>query len=364
MSKYSIIPRFLAFMNFLGGILLVCNVLNAQDIHFTQFYSAPFNISPGLTGVFPGETRLMGNFRSQWHSVPVEYSTLTLAGETKLPGKDRADGFFALGMGFNYDQGGVSRLNYSNFHVNGSYTKRLAPKFYATVGGQWGLSQRRFQANGLIFDAQYDPSTGAVDPSLPTLEDFSNRRNFFADFNTGLNFRFQTRVDDELVDRLEMRTKIDAGIGIFHLNTPLQNFIEDDISDISLPVRFTPYILATIKVGSNIDLIYNTMFQSQATYKQWLNGFGIKWHLNRQPGNQLAIQFVANYRSFDFSEALAPAFEVVYNGWRAGFSYDVNVSEFEVATRNRSGPEFFVHYHLAKVKRKRQLPEYKICPLI
>jgi hypothetical protein len=106
------------------------------------------------------------------------------------------------------------------------------------------------------------------------------------------------------------------------------------------------------------------MFQSQATYKQWLNGFGIKWHLNRQPGNQLAIQFVANYRSFDFSEALAPAFEVVYNGWRAGFSYDVNVSEFEVATRNRSGPEFFVHYHLAKVKRKRQLPEYKICPLI
>lgn len=364
MSNATLFSRFLAFFLFLGGFFTCLGVLRAQDIHFTQFYSAPFNISPALTGVFPGETRLMSNLRSQWHSVPVDYSTMVMAGETKLPGKDRTKGFFAVGMGFNYDQGGVSRLNYANLHVNGSYTKRLAPKFYATVGGQWGLSQRRFRSNGLIFDTQYNPDTGLGDPSLPSQEDFSNRRNFFADFNTGLNFRFQTRVDEELVDRLEMRTKIDAGIGIFHLNTPLQNFIEDDFSKISLPVRFTPYILATIKVGNNLDLIYNTMFQSQATYRQWLNGIGAKLHLNRQPGRQLAVQFVANYRSFDFSEALAPAFEVVYNSWRVGFSYDLNISEFEVATRNRSGPEFFVHFHMAQVKRKRILPEYKICPLI
>lgn len=346
------------------GILLLGAPLLGQDIHFTQFYAAPMNISPALTGIFAGETRLMTNFRSQWHSVPVDFSTVTMAGEMKLINPNANRRFFSVGMGFNYDQGGVSRLNFTNFSVTGSYTQRLSERFYATVGAQMGAVQRRFRDNGLIFDTQYDPTTGAVDPLLPTQEDFSNRRNFYGEFNTGLNVRFQTRVDNRLVDNLEKRTKIDAGVGIYHLNTPLQNFIEDDIDDITLPVRFTPYVLATIQVSDNLDLIYNTMFQAQGTYRQWLNGVGARLHLNRQPGKQLSVQFIGNYRSYDFEEALAPAFEVNYNNWRVGFSYDINVSEFEIATRNRSGPEFFVHYMMAKVKRKRMLPDFKICPLI
>ncbi|MBK8879462.1 MAG: PorP/SprF family type IX secretion system membrane protein [Haliscomenobacter sp.] len=349
---------------FWGGFMLFATFLSAQDIHWTQFYAAPMNISPGLVGIFPGETRFMGNYRSQWHSVPVDYRTLGLSVDSKLPNKRADRHFVTLGLGFNYDQGGVSRLNFTNLNLNGSYTQRLASKFYATLGGQWAFAQRRFQTKGLIFDDQYDPSLGGIDPALPTQEDFSNRRNFFTDLNVGLNFRFQARDDNELVDRLAKRTKIDAGFGIYHLNTPLQNFIEDDFSEIDLPIRFTPYILATVKVGSNLDLIYNAMFQTQTSYRQWLNGIGAKLHLNRTPGKQLSIQFVANYRSYDFEESIAPAFEIFYNHWRAGFSYDVNVSEFEVATRGKSGPEIFVHYHMAKAKRKRLLPEYKICPLI
>lgn len=348
----------------LGFVLLAGNALSGQDIHFTQFYASPMNISPALTGIFAGETRLMTNFRSQWHSVPVDFRTVTLAAETKLVNPQANRRFFALGMDFNYDQGGASRLNFTNLSVTGSYTQRLSSKFYATVGGQIGVAQRRFRDNGLIFDTQYDPLTGGVDPLLPTQEDFSNRRNFFADFNTGVNFRFQTRDDNRLVDNLSKRTKIDAGVGIFHLNTPLQNFVEDDIDAISLPVRFTPYMLATIQVSDKVDLIYNTMYQSQGKYRQWLNGVGARLHLNRQPGKQLSVQMVGNYRSYDFAESLAPAFEVHYNTWRVGFSYDVNVSAFQVATDNRSGPEFFVHYLMARVKRKRELPEFKICPLI
>lgn len=59
--------------------MLYASLLSAQDIHWTQFYAAPMNISPGLIGIFPGETRFMANYRSQWHSVPVDYSTLGLS---------------------------------------------------------------------------------------------------------------------------------------------------------------------------------------------------------------------------------------------------------------------------------------------
>ncbi|MFZ4561089.1 MAG: PorP/SprF family type IX secretion system membrane protein [Saprospiraceae bacterium] len=346
------------------ALMMVGTRVSAQDIHFTQFYAAPMNISPALTGIFAGESRLMTNFRSQWHSVPVDFRTLTLAAEMKLINPNANRRFFSLGMDFNYDQGGISRLNFTNLSVTGTYTQRLSDRFYATFGAQLGAAQRRFRDNGLVFDTQYDPATGAVDPSLPTQEDFSNRRNFYMDLNTGLNLRFQTRVDNRLVDNLEKRTKVDAGVGIYHLNTPLQNFIEDDMDDISLPIRFTPYVLATIQVSDNLDIVYNTMLQFQGTYRQWLNGVGARLHLNRQPGKQLSVQFVGNYRSYDFAEALAPAMEVSYNNWRVGFSYDVNVSEFSIATRNRSGPEVFIHFLMARVKRNQMLPELKICPLI
>jgi hypothetical protein len=57
-----------------GAVALIVGTrVSAQDIHFTQFYAAPMNISPALTGIFAGESRLMTNFRSQWHSVPVDF---------------------------------------------------------------------------------------------------------------------------------------------------------------------------------------------------------------------------------------------------------------------------------------------------
>ncbi|MFM8449416.1 MAG: PorP/SprF family type IX secretion system membrane protein [Haliscomenobacter sp.] len=354
------LKAYLAGVMFFGAVA----VLEGQDIHYTQFYAAPMNISPALTGIFAGETRLMTNFRSQWHSVPVDYRTVTLAAEKKLLTPNSDTRFFSLGIGFNYDQGGVSRLNLSNLVLTGSYTQRLDKKLYVTAGAQMAATQRRFQDNGLVFDAQYDPVTGLYDPSLPTLEDFSSRRNFYAEMNAGVNFRYQTRVDKRLVDNLEKRTKIDAGIGLYHLNTPLQNFIGDGGNDIALPLRLSPYVLATIQVSDNLDIIYNTLYQSQGKYRQWLNGIGARYHLNRQPGKQLSVQFVGNYRSYDFSESLSPAFGLDYNNWRVGLSYDINVSEFDIATKGRSGPELYIHYLMARVNRKNLLPQFKICPLI
>ena len=51
--------------------------LKAQDPIFSQFYSTPMQINPALTGLFKGDLRFIGNYRSQWNKVPVNYMTFS-----------------------------------------------------------------------------------------------------------------------------------------------------------------------------------------------------------------------------------------------------------------------------------------------
>lgn len=340
------------------GLTSLCPLLS-QDIHYSQFYNAPLNLSPALTGIFRGDVRFMGNYRSQWRAVPVKYLTFTGAADMKFIRQTMRKGFFSGGVVFHYDQAGYSKLNLSHLGLNGSYTHRLGEKTYATAGAQLGFNQRAFKLDELTFNNQFDPGRGVYDPGLPTGEEFPNTNNFFIDFSAGFNLRLQSHSDAELVDRLEKRSKLDLGVGIFHLNQPDQSFIEDAV--VPLQMRFSPYAFGTLQLSKSIDFLLNFSGQFQNPYRELLISGGGKLHLNRSLGKQLAVQLTAGYRFSDIGDGFIPALEVNYNSWKVGISYDINVSDFNIATRRRGGPEVAVHYIITKVK---PLPVFKICPLI
>jgi len=79
---------------------------NAQDVHFTQFYNAPANINPALTGAFVGDTRYAANFRNQWRKVPVNYLTFAGTYDTRLKPNVIKFGELAIGGHFHYDIAG------------------------------------------------------------------------------------------------------------------------------------------------------------------------------------------------------------------------------------------------------------------
>ena len=65
------------------ALILISNILfptsaHAQDIHFSQFYASPLTLNPSLTGNFDGLMRFGGNYRNQWASVSVPYSTASV----------------------------------------------------------------------------------------------------------------------------------------------------------------------------------------------------------------------------------------------------------------------------------------------
>ncbi len=338
-------------------LLLSGWMLRAQDIHYSQFYNAPLNQNPALTGLYRGDVRFMGNYRTQWRQVPVDYQTLSAVADMKIYPRLKENGLFAAGLAFNYDQAGLSKLQLVQIGLNSSYLHRTSEYSYLSFGLQLSAMQRGFKPDALTFDNQFNSIRGFFDPTLPTGENFTNTTNFFFDLAAGVNFRVQGANDNDLIDKLEKRNKIDVGIGFFHLNRPDQSFFEGYKSPLFL--RMSPYISGTLMLGKNFDFVGNLTGQFQGPYREVLGMAGIKVHANRRVGEQLAVQLGGGYRFDNFGDAYFPNFEVFFNNWQAGFSYDVNISAFRVATNRRGGPEFSVRYII-----KRPPPLFKVCPLI
>ncbi len=333
----------------------------AQDIHYSQFGYAPATTNPGLTGIFRGKFRAISNSRQQWRTVPVNYLTFSASADVKLPNRNQMkNGFWAVGASFNYDRAGLSRLQNTNLNFNLSYTHRLAEKVFITAGAQSGLARRDFDMNPLLFDSQYDPTISGGNSSLPNNEGFQNLENDFADFSAGINLRIQDFSNCEIVNTLKNRSSIDIGVGVFHLNRPDQAFDEVRGQRAALPMRISPYILANKQVDPIVDVFANLNFQFQGVYKEWLTNFGGRVFFDKTPGSVTALELSCGYRfNNQLGDVVYPTIGVQYGDVFAGFSYDINISAFDVATRNRGGWELTVRYTLSQIC----LDNY-FCPLL
>lgn len=343
----------------LCAVLAAVTSLTAQDIHYSQYWNSPFNLNPALTGVFRGNTRFTANYRNQWAAVPVDYTTFTGTVDHKFARRGEGNGFFAGGFNFNYDQAGLSRLHLTTLGLNGSYTHKLSQTTFITAGLLAGINQRGFKIGDLTFDRQYDPGRGQFDPSAANGENFANMSRFFLNFGTGLNLRIQSKNEYELVDELSKRSRLDVGLGLYHFNRPDQGFIKDAPND-DLFMRFSPYVMGVLMLGQDVDLVGNFSAQFQGPYREMVGMLGARAYINRTPGKQLALQLGVGYRFHEISDAIIPGIELSYNAWQAGFTYDINLSPFNVATLRRGGPELSLRYIITRVPT---LP-FKVCPLI
>ena len=329
------------------SLFLICNV-RAQDIHFAQFYNAPQLLNPALTGIFNGDTRFMGHYRRQWANIPADYLTFSGTYDTKFyPKKAEGNDFWGFGVNFNYDNAGFSSLTWAGLQLGGSYSKELSNNTFLTGGLQVGFANRSFKSGDLTFDNQWNGDQ--FDPSLPTGEAFDNLADFFIDFSAGGNLRLQK--DDR-------RTKLDLGVAVHHINRPRQNFF--DAEKIRLPNRFAVYGIGAVKLGGAVDFLARATLQFQTTYREYLPGAAFRLYLDQSRGKQLAIEAGANLRFNEITDAIIPTIELHYKTFAAGVSYDINISDFEVATDQKGGPEIWISYRIEKVKA---LGAFKTCPI-
>jgi len=322
--------------------------LSAQDIHFSQFGNAPMNLNPGLTGVFGGDLRFVGNYRSQWRGVPVPYSTFSGSIENKIYHKpNRYDRYFTGGLLLNYDKQGSLELTSMQIGIPIGMTMPVAKNNFLSIGITPAFGQRSFDTNRWTFDAQFVDCL--FDPTAHTREDgtlFSDNLQYF-DLSTGLNYRFQAP---------RSRTRFDLGGAMHHVNRPNHDFWTN-AKDVRLAVRKSLYGMGMVQVSGSFDLLGQVLYQEQGTYRELLYGLGGRLLLNSKPYEELALQVGVSFRH-RYTDAFIWTAEVHWRTWTLGFSYDLNLSDFVVATNNRGGPEVALIYRLYKIK-----PVVKQCPI-
>lgn len=322
----------------------------SQDLHFSQLANAPLVVSPGLAGIFGGDVRAAVNLRDQWRNVRVPYTTFSGSVERKFyHQKQRYDQYFTGGLLLNVDQQGALKLTTIRIGLPLSYVRPIAQNHYLSAGVLPAFGQRSLSKANLTTDAQW--VGGIFDPAAPTLEDLLNigpPLRYF-DLSAGINYRYQGIVT---------RSKVDAGLAFHHINRPDFDFWETG-EDIRLGVRAAVYVMGAVQVSADLDAVGLLVYQKQGGYEQTLWGVAGRVHLVRESYKELALQLGVNYRS-RFNDAVIPHVEAHWKTWVLGFSYDINVSQFKVATERRGGPELSLVYRLYRVKPA----PFKSCPII
>lgn len=327
-------------------LFLWTNNLNAQDIHFSQFYNSPMNTNPALAGIFAEDIRFIGNYRRQWASVPVPYLTFSGAYDTKIYSGLVPNGYFAVGGVINYDKQGTGDLSLTQISLTGSYTHQVGELSFLTAGFQIGSFSRGFNQDELTFENQFNGDI--FDPSLDPRENFQNTSTTFLDMGTGLNFNFQS----------EAGFSLNVGGALFHLTRPDQNFFNQTPS--KLPQRITGYVTGQALLHPKMDIKFRLLSQFQGPYQEFVVGSALVYKLSDQKGAEMAVNVGTSYRYANESDAVIPTLGLRYLMWYVELSYDINISQFEQATNGAGGPEIAVIYTITKVKPPKL---FKACPI-
>ncbi len=327
---------------------ITVNSVKAQDIHFSQFANVPLQLNPALTGVFLGDTRFNGNYRAQWYDVPVTYRTAYFAVDKKWYLCEEKTRFVGGGLVFNHDWAGDGNLGTTQLGLNLSYTTRVAKKHYLSAGLQVAGYQRSFETDNLEFDEQF--GSKGFDPSFANNENFFDQSIVYLDFSAGVNWHFQHPDQSK-------RTRWDLGVGLFHINTPQKSFWDDPT--IELPARWAIHGLGLFEVGGKTDVVATLVAAFQGPHTEYLIGGAVRQHLNMNRTKELAVQLGLSYRfnaeGFGTGDAIIPAIEVHHKAWTVGISYDINISDINIATNNFGGPEISVIHTIKK-------PDVDFCP--
>ncbi len=310
---------------------------NAQDIHFSQFYNAPVNINPALTGSFVGDTRYTANYRNQWRKVPVNYLTFAGTYDTKLKNNFIKFGDLAVGGHFHYDRAGDS--NFYNTQLSGiaSLSKKLNEKNRLSLGLSAGVTALGFDFDDLRFNSQFDGEVFNGD--LANGEEGLNVRNNIAylDLTVGVNWSHRIK---------KSRSYFNVGLAAVHFNTPKTNFYEDRID--RLDARFNAFVDGAIQVHRRLDIHARTLAQRTGPESEFLVGLAGRFYLNPHLLNETALELGVNYRFFEFGDAWSPTIELHHRAFTVGISYDINISDFDIATSNRGGLEIAFIYRTAR----------------
>jgi type IX secretion system PorP/SprF family membrane protein len=313
-------------------LFLGWNAMAQQDIHFSQFYSAPGIINPASTGVFNGNVRAFLNYRSQWKTITEPFTTISGAFDSRLFEDQLKNGFIGLGVFMYNDVAGTSQLTTGNYGLNLSYSIELADDMYLSIGVQPSMIQKSISYAGLYYGSQF---TGvSFDEGLNSGEANTGLEVSAFDLAGGVYYLY--RFTDE--------TAMYAGVSAAHLTAPNISF--NGAGD-PLLRKYTFHGGAELMIpNTHVSFLPNTLIKVQGPNRIINIGTDFKYIFQEQSHftgfvNESSFGLGAYYRVGDAFWGTA---QFSWTGFTLAFSYDLNISDLTVATNGNGGMEALLMY--------------------
>ncbi|MBK9460495.1 MAG: PorP/SprF family type IX secretion system membrane protein [Sphingobacteriales bacterium] len=338
----------------------------AQDIHFSQFYSAPLLLNPAMTGNIGESYRASLSYRNQWASIPAPYSTVAASIDGSFLGCQLGADHVGAGLAIVNDRSGDGLLNDFSLMASAAYHKGLDPdrRYVLSLGGQVGYVQKSIDIIKLLFETQINENL-QFDGTLPNGEPFNSNKFNYIDLRAG--GMFTGAIND--------RANVYVGGSFYHLTKPGESFLLEEEANAEKNVLDSRLVFhggGSFYLGDHFNLSPSAIYMSQSGSRNIVVGtaFGYSFESRNRysrggrgrskassSSDGSAIYLGTWYR---LNDAAIILLGIDYQSFKFGFSYDVNVSGLRQATLSQGAVELSMSYVGKMAECKRKVPTY--CP--
>lgn len=299
----------------------ISSLVSAQDIRFSQYFSAPHLYNPAFTGYFKGDVRASANYKSQWVAPFNAYRTIGAGADFAILKQRFKGSGFGVGAHFFSDQAGDLAFNTNQMLLSLGYTQKLGSNFpnNLSAGFQMTGANRSIDMSKAI----YESGSG--------VGDVVGIDNYWY-FSMGLGLLWYAEPADNI--------NFYIGGSAFNLLRPEQSFYTDGRD--ALYVRYVGQMGLNFAVNDHLDFNASTMYQRQGPFQEFMIGFLGRYDFTPNSSkNDFKLGVGLWYRMQD---AIIPVLRAEYSDFVLTFNYDINTSTLTRATRANGGPELSLTY--------------------
>ena len=300
--------------------------LEAQDLHFSQFFNNPLLTNPANTGFIPdADYRLGASYRNQYSNImAVPYKTMSIFGDAQVFRNRIETGWLGLGGVILRDVAGTGSLTSTKAYASIAYHQELGLSSLLTAGFNLGWANKRIDQNKLTFPDQFDGKF--FDANIPTSAMLLNNSISYFDMQVGMNYAYFPTQD----------IYINVGYSIHHVNQPKETFFEDN-PDQQISMRHIAFLNGLFKVADNVIINPNIYYTTQAKASELVLGLNGAYNLTEHGEKQLVAGLYYRY-----GDAVIPMLGLELNNIRFTFSYDATTSSLKNFNHSFGATEFNV----------------------
>lgn len=304
------------------------SVLQAQDLHFSQFFNAPLTNNPANTGFIPdADYRIGASYRNQFSSIlAAPYKTISIFGDAQILRNQLQNGWLGLGGFILSDVAGSGGLRSTKVYGSLAYHQMLGNSSLLSAGFNLGWANKRIDQSKLKFPDQFDGKF--FDGNTPTSVVLTNNNVSYFDMQVGMNYAYFPNEN----------VYLNGGYSIHHVNRPTETFFSSNADTSRISMRHIGFVNAILKVNDRVIINPAAYYTNQAKSSELVFGLNANYNLAGLGGDtQLIAGFF--YRAGD---AVVPMVGFEIKHLRFIFSYDVTTSALNNFNNLQGASEFNV----------------------